>query len=307
MSSATRPTDSQLPLTFEEITKEIVRLTGLSQSEVEHRVWMEALQLGWNVARDVERLGATPHRYDAQMERLYREGDGFVFETLVFWASPGRQRWIATGTERIRRYHEAHNAPCDTTKILLLGDGAGSDSLYLASHGYNLDYFDFPGSRTFDFAARRFACYPDLKERIRVVPDYASCQSAQYDVVISFEVLEHLPRPLDAISDISRMLKVGGIALVTESFALIEDRFPTHLSNNLRYAGRVPFLFLKHDLALSWYSRDPLFRPSEYEKLARRPFGAWPYLVRDSHVRKGWILGRASSLKRALFHGDAVR
>jgi len=50
----------QLPITFHEIVEEIVQYTGLSRAEVEHRVWMQALEPGWNVLQDVKRFGVTP-------------------------------------------------------------------------------------------------------------------------------------------------------------------------------------------------------------------------------------------------------
>ena len=59
--------DMKLPLAYAEIVDEIVALTSLPRTDVEHRVWQEALQIGWNVARDVERFGVQPHVYDANM------------------------------------------------------------------------------------------------------------------------------------------------------------------------------------------------------------------------------------------------
>lgn len=291
----------QFPRTFKELTEEIMRVTGLPQNETEHRIWMEALQRGWNVALDVERFGVIPHKHDQGMEKLYREGSGFIFETLLVWATPERHQWTFIASDRIRRYCEKRNLQSDVIKILTLGDGVGSDSLYLASQGYRVDYFDVPGSKTMDFAFKRFAYYPDLKNRIQVVTDYASCLSAQYDVVISFEVLEHLPQPLEAITDISRMLRPGGIALITESFGSANRHLPTHLSSNLRYAGRTPFLFLKHNLVLSWYASDPLFKPSEYLKVENRSSEEWLKLVRDRCIWREWLVARARNLKRAMF------
>src|SRR5215203_1733302 len=68
----------QLPLTFDAIVAEIIQHTGLSREEVEHRVWMEALETGWNVMRDVKRFGVTPFTFNQEMIRLYTEGDGFI-------------------------------------------------------------------------------------------------------------------------------------------------------------------------------------------------------------------------------------
>jgi hypothetical protein len=70
-------------LIYREIVDEITKFTALPQQEVEYRVWMEALNLGWNVNKDVKNFGVTPHEYDDKMQQLYQEGDGFIFETFI--------------------------------------------------------------------------------------------------------------------------------------------------------------------------------------------------------------------------------
>ena len=57
----------RVPLMFEEIVNEIVRHTSCSREEVAHRVWMEALEPGWNVLQDVARFGVIPHQHDEKM------------------------------------------------------------------------------------------------------------------------------------------------------------------------------------------------------------------------------------------------
>jgi SAM-dependent methyltransferase len=281
----------RLPTSFRDIVDEIVRLTDLPREEVEHRVWMQALEPGSNVLEDVRRFGVTPHEYDDRMLRLYRDGCGFIYETIVFWARPMRSSWTHQALERIRLYAERTGRSAEEITILVLGDGAGNDSLFLARQGFRVDYFDVPGSRTYDFAMKRFDHYGLLGNRIHSVPDYAMCLQAEYDVVVCFEVLEHLPDPAQTIRELGTMLKSGGIALITEDFGDIVGRLPTHLRSTSKLVGTTPFLFLNNRMVLSWYSRVEPFKPMEYEKVERVTIAHRWRLWRDFRVR-GAYLGR---------------
>lgn len=291
--------EAPLPRTFSEVVEEITKFTGLPKSEVEERVWLEAVQPGWNVADDVKNFGVVPHWYDDRMEKLYKEGDGFIFETMRFWAQPQRQKWVALAADRLRAYCGRHGMAPSLAKVLMLGDGAGNDSIYLCNQGFRIDYFDVPGSRTWEFALRRFRYYSLLEAAIRPATDYSACLGSEYDAVICFEVLEHLPQPVSAISDMSRMLKPHGVALVTESFGAVTPELPTHLSSNLGLAGRAPFLFLKDNMFVNWHSDDPLLKPMEYVKVDRRSVELWWRLVTDRRIGGEWASGQAHRFVRA--------
>lgn len=281
----------RVPMSFREIVDEIVRFTDVPRSEVERRVWMEAIEPGSNVLEDVRRFGVTPHEHDDRMERLYREGEGFIYETLVFWVRPMRTPWTLDAVERIERYAHRTGRSAEDIEILVLGDGAGNDSIVLAEHGFRVHYFDVPGSRTYDFALRRFEHHGLLGDRVRRVPDYASCLQRTFDVVLCFEVLEHLPDPVRAIGELGSMLRTGGIALITEDFGDLDDHLPTHLRVSCKYVGRTPFLFLAERMVLTWYGRTVPFKPMEFVKVERvRVADRWK-LWRDARVR-GAFLGR---------------
>lgn len=64
-------------------------------------------------------------------------------------------------------------------------------------------------------------------------------ESERYDTVICSEVLEHVPRPSDALSEVQRILKPGGILILTVPFlARLHDEphdFYRYTQHGLRY------------------------------------------------------------------------
>jgi SAM-dependent methyltransferase len=291
----------QIPVSYQEIVNDLVNFTDLSRQEVEDRVWKQALGYG-SVKHDAEHFGITPHQYDDKMEQLYKEGYGLIIETLVFWAQSERQLWIEQAVERVRLHAQKSGRALDELVILMLGDGTGNDSLELVRNGFKVNYFDIPGSKTYDFATKRFAHYDLLGNSVNLITDFNSCLSSQYDVVVSFEVLEHLTDPISAIRDISLMLKIGGIALITEAFEAVSDNFPTHLQSNLKFANKTPFLFLKSGMLLSWYSQKTFFKfkPMEFTKLEKPSIMNYISLLRDDNIRKPYFYRNINEFKLAV-------
>ena len=282
----------QLDTAFDAVVNEISELTGLDKALVQRKVWAEALNNGVNVCEEARYYKVIPHIYDTSMEALYREGYGFIFETMVEGCRQGKQSVLHILTERIQAHAKSSNL--ESPKVLMLGDGCGSDTLHLvAALNHHLEpwYFDVGESKTFDFAQRRFR---KRGIRVQVVQDVEDLPRSHFDVVVCLEVLEHLPKPSDAIATIERVLKIGGITLITESFSAFSSKFPTHLRSNLRFIGRSPFMFLGNNLHMTFFNTDPqlAFRPTEFIRLRQAGIKEKLRLITNSAVLKQLIKGQ---------------
>lgn len=251
---------------FDELVDEITELTGLDRALVARKVWADALNQTANVNADADRIGLKRHVYSEQMEEFYRSTDGFIFETMIECCRGGKRAVLADSEKRIENYLRAHGS--ERASVLMFGDGTGSDTGYFHNaFGDRIELwsFDVPGSKTFDFAIKRFE-----KHRIpvRVVTDFAQIPRQAFDIIVSFEVLEHLVDPQQAINDMAAFVKPNGIALITESFEAVIPSYPTHLESNLRYARRTPLMFLKAGMVMTYFNDAPMmkFRPTEFMK-----------------------------------------
>lgn len=285
---------------FDAVVNEISELTGLEKTLVRKKVWAEALDNGVNVCEEALTYNVTPHIYDESMETLYREGYGFIFETMVEGCRHLKHLVQQVLSQRIRAYGERNGL--ESIKVLMLGDGCGSDSLYLAStfgEQIELWYFDVGDSRTYEFAQKRFQKHGIP---IRLISDPRALPEAFFDVVVCFEVLEHLQAPHEGIATIERVLRIGGIALATESFANVQPPYPTHLRSNLKYTGRTAFLFLRHNLYMTFFNKDSrlIFRPTEYTRLQRCGVREKIALATNHYAIRGLLSGTIWSMKRTI-------
>jgi len=149
-------------------------------------------------------------------------------------------------------------------RILDYGSGVGLDSLTMCKAGLAVTFFDLKRVRS------KFANWLFEKKKCNTHMLHMNVEefpSNVFDSVICVKVLEHVPNPVKMIQDIYRCLKMGGIALITESFEQINDRYLSHLSTNKRFVGKI-FKMMENQgfvLTAQWPDNKPL----EFRKMDR--------------------------------------
>lgn len=204
-----------------------------------------------------------------EIVRFYQSTDLYIWDLMQWHASVARRRyWDAL--EWLK-----HQRPSTEgwSRVLDLGSGVGTDAIYLARHGYEVTLMDVPGP-TLAFARHRF-------ERrglpVRVVETTAPVPNppGDFDIVIAFDVFEHLPDPLSAARRVAASLRPGGLLVQTGHFGDDGDH-PCHLSDGVsRFSGLRWHIYLA-GLGLRTAHTDVYEKPSGPASLAQRMrFSLW--------------------------------
>lgn len=295
------PTESLVGLfdfpDYSDLVSSVSHVLKLGEEEVWERLFNEALQTGWNVSRAAGAVGVTPHIFDKRMEKFYSQTDAFVFELLVGHLNQSCKEIDRRVSVTIQRHFDGRK----NLKILVFGDGVGTDSLRLAAVGHRTTYFEFEGASS-AMASYRFQRL-GLGSRITVLHKIDEIPREWFDVVICREVLEHVPDPLSIITSIRKCLKWDGIAIITESFSRIEPTHPTHLARNEKYDGRTEWLFVR--AGFHFLYSFPSKRPMVFQKVDERRLLRYCSLLRKSFIRG--LVGRFLLRQIRSFHRYRTR
>lgn len=115
-------------------------------------------------------------------------------------------------TLHLERYKFAKNY-INNKKVLDIAGGCGYGTFYLAEHG-NPNYIH---SVDLDASSVRYATHRYPHEKITRYTDNAETYSApnEYDTIISFETVEHLPNYRSFIEQVHRNLKENGQLIIS--------------------------------------------------------------------------------------------
>lgn len=284
-----KPPPSTLPaqlLDEEEIVSWIAEITSQSKDVVRSRLRDEFNSPGINLCHAFEKANLAPHIWSDGLARFYEQTEAFLYE-LVIWNMNRLKRRLR---HRVSDFlMNSEDRPLD---VLLLGDGLGFDSVYLAQFGHNITYFELPGY-SYSFARKLFAQYP---QDITVLSNPDDIPLEKFDAVICLDVLEHVPDPSQLVKAITGYLKPSGKLITHTPFYMIHPSNPTHLRKNRKFSGSLS-LFKEHGLKLidgrvDW---NPIVLQKQHGKTKER-FAFNPNLL---IVKSGGLylaLGRFSTL-----------
>ena len=202
-------------------------VTGHPDDEVKRRLRREHDHLGRSVSQEIDACDITPYEWSERLVEFYDQSQAFLFETLI---------WNCTDTKDALRLWIARFLKRDQAgpaRILLVGDGLGFDSTFLARFGHHVTYYEV-GQPCVAFAHRVF----ELNHvQVEVCESLETLADESFDVVVCLDVLEHVPDPPALVRQLAATLRPGGRMIVHAPFWYIHGDVKTHLRSNVRYSG----------------------------------------------------------------------
>lgn len=166
-----------------------------------------------------------------QIVDFYREAEQYVWE-LMQWHTSTARAWARTTLSHLVQHYPAS---AGFGRVLDFGCGIGTDSLFLVGHGYRTTLVDVAGP-AFSFAQHRFrrrGIQAEFIEARGPLPEI----SGKYDIIVCFDVFEHLPDPFRAARALVDSLRPGGLLVQSACFE-DDGTYPCHLHGNIhRFEG----------------------------------------------------------------------
>jgi 2-polyprenyl-3-methyl-5-hydroxy-6-metoxy-1,4-benzoquinol methylase/glycosyltransferase involved in cell wall biosynthesis len=238
-----------LPIDYQELISNIALASQgtdrpLTISEVSSLIKLEQQTPGANVLKDVIKFDVVPFAYSKKMDQLYAKGLGLAIELATYSKSLTKFQIQAY---TLLALDSEQSVASLKLKVLFLGDGIGLDSIKIAQSGFDVDYLDFDTSLMSKCASLNINTARKLNSGINI--NVINELSQKYDVIICFEVIEHVSDPSEFIKFISESLNSNGIVLISECFDGVYDIWPTHLYANEQFSASLelmmaPFFYL---------------------------------------------------------------
>ena len=217
--------DRQLPLPVvypltdnNKLVALLCELLEKPDSWVHQHLHEEELCLGKHHREEFARSTAKPHVWNERMAEYYQHSRVGQISLVPWNRCPEKvqmREWIGQHLAKSGR----------SLKVLVIGDGAGFDSMYLSQCGHDVTYSELSQW------AIRFArlLFEETNSPVRLVTRLQDIEPADWDVVVCLDVLEHVPDPEALVADIAGYLRPDGQLVVHAPFFFVSPMCPNSL------------------------------------------------------------------------------
>lgn len=204
------------PSTIVRLTNEVLGTTFKSYKELESKMFLEKARLhgqwlksrcaDYSVYDDLQYIYEAIHCFEKT--RSCTAGTIAYFkgqkQSNVSYDDTGRRLWTTRG--------DTFQKASAELEMIDVYNGNGLTTIHLALNGYNVQSFNtcIPQIEYMQHAAR------DLVGR--EITNYTVLPDKQYDVVLSFEVLEHYSDPIVHLEELIKLTKPGGYLAESTGF-----------------------------------------------------------------------------------------
>jgi SAM-dependent methyltransferase len=233
-------------------------LTGLSSDDCLARLAdyrPEELAEEWR-----RRNPATPE----EIRAFYRETECYLWELLAWNGSALYRRYLGC-VEHLARVWPPSSWP----RALDYGCGVGTAAIQLAERGYSVTIADVPG-RTLELARRRLRARGIAFDEILVDDDLPQLPRERWDVLVCFDVVEHLVDPAAAARRLVDAVRPEGGLAIAASFNVAGAGHPQHLATGVERFGGIRWDAYLGGLGLQSLGNGVYRNGSGLGKLARR-------------------------------------
>ncbi|MGE0132039.1 MAG: class I SAM-dependent methyltransferase [Blastocatellales bacterium] len=216
-----------------------------------------------------------------QMRQFYQRTELYIWELSKWHASESYCEYKDRVAWAIK------NFPPETyPKVLDFGSGIATASLEFAKAGYQVTLADVPGE-TLAFARHRFRRRGLPCSIVEVTTDIPDLPSG-FDVVISFDVLEHVPNAEGVMRRLVRAIRPGGVTIIAACFD-DQGEHPQHLESNITRFSKMPWDWALAGAGLQFISSGVLVKAPAWQAIPRKirwrlhnslPFLPWKYFYR---------------------------
>jgi glycosyltransferase involved in cell wall biosynthesis/2-polyprenyl-3-methyl-5-hydroxy-6-metoxy-1,4-benzoquinol methylase len=250
----------------ENVISSISIATGIDQKLILAKVREEQALPGNAVAADMAIFDVVPYQKSSQMSNLYRLGISFAIELAANYNDVARMKMTAFILVRLctERARLGRNL-----KVLTVGDGIGTNSICLASAGFDVDYMYCEASLTSKVAAESFKKFQSVDSEAKGVLRIVGRDEdlgGSYDAVISLEVMAHVEEPLGFLSFLQAQLSSNGLLFLSDFLSGIKHYRQTHLISNERLGGLIPLMAAQNGLLFKGFCHESLHKSYVFQK-----------------------------------------